>query len=411
MKSKLNPFQSLPSTGRLLIVLLTGVALAVSASPGRFVITNAVGDGQTVNTAAIQSVIDACSQAGGGTVVIPKGELVSGALFLKPGANLELAEGAVLKASTNIADFPTLPNVRFEGRFSEHATSLLNVDGHDHFRLTGPGTLDGQGEAYWNAKLPLGRPRLAEIINSKDVLVSGVKFTNSPSWNLHLYNCKDSVVENCRFEIGPKAKGPSTDGVDIDSSQNVTVKGCFFNVNDDCVCLKGNRYDGLDQLPGSLPVEKVLVTDCTFVRGMGALTLGTEATVIRNVEFKDSTVSGRMPMFRIKYRPDTAGQDYANVHVHDIKLDGTGKILSLEPTHGTKVPSDKASRGKISNVTIENISGSFGAFGKFSGAITDIRDITLRNIHVHVSGDPNLIAEKIFNLKLENVNVSTNSVP
>jgi alpha-L-rhamnosidase len=367
----------------------------------------AVGDGQTLNTKSIQSAIDHCAETGGGTVVVPKGEFLAGALFLKPGVNMQLAEGAVLKGSTNIADFPTQPNVRFEGHFQEHAASLLNVDHCDHFRLTGPGMLDGQGAAYWSAPLPTGRPRLAEICNSKDVIVSGVRFTNSPSWNLHLYNCQDSMVENCRFEISPKGKGPSTDGTDIDSSQNITVKGCYYSVNDDCVCLKGNRYDGLDQTPKSLPVENIHISDCTFVRGMGALTLGTEATVIRNVEFKNSMVQGNIPMLRIKFRPDTAGQDYSNVRVHDIKLDGRGRILSLEPTHGTKVPPDKASKGKVSNITVENITGSFGSFGRFSGALADVRHITLRNIDVKVSGDANLDTNQVVNLKLENVKVTS----
>jgi alpha-L-rhamnosidase len=386
--------------------------VAFAAGGGQFKITDAVGDGATVNTKAIQATIDKCAAAGGGTVVIPKGEFVSGALFLKPGVNMQLAEGAVLMVSTNIADFPTLPNVRFEGHFAEHAASLLNVDGCDHFRLTGPGMLDGNGAAYWNAKLPLGRPRLAEICNSKDVVVSGMRFTNSPSWNLHLYNCQDSSVENCRFEISPSGKGPSTDGTDIDSSQNITVKGCFFNVNDDCICLKGNRYDGLDQEPKSPPVRNIRISDCTFVRGMGALTLGTEATVIRDVEFKNSTVKGNIPMFRVKYRPDTAGQDYADVRVHDIKLDGgRGKILSLEPTHGTKVAPDKASHGKICNVTVENITGSYGSFGKFSGAITDVSDITLKNIDVKVSGDADLDTDGVVNLKMENVKVTAAETP
>jgi hypothetical protein len=92
--------------------------------------------------------------------------------------------------------------------------------------------------------------------------------------------------------------------------------------------------------------------------------------------------------------------------VHDIKLAGSGKILSLEPTHGTKVPSDQAAHGKISNVTVENITGSFGSFGKFSGAITDVRDVTLRNIDVKVSDDTNLLTDKVVNLKMENIQVT-----
>jgi alpha-L-rhamnosidase len=381
---------------------------ATAQAAGRLSVADfgAVSDSNTVNTKSIQKAIDQCAEKGGGTVVIPKGEFISGALFLKPGVNIDLVEGAVLKGSTNSTDFPVQPNVRFEGHFQEHATSLLNVDHCDHFRLTGPGMLDGNGPAYWNAKLPLGRPRLTEICNSKDVVVSGVRFTNSASWNLHFYNCQDSVVENCRFEISSSGKGPSTDGTDIDSSQNITVKNCFYSVNDDCVCLKGNRYDGLDQTPKSLPVENIRISDCTFVRGMGALSLGTEATVIRNVEFKNSTVQGNIPMLRIKLRPDTSGQDYSDVRVHDIKLDGRGRILSLEPTHGTKVAPEKTFHGKISNITVENISGSFGAFGKFNGAITDVQNVTLRNISVKVSGDANLDTNGVVNLKMENVKVT-----
>ena len=287
----------------------------------------AVGDGATMNTRMIQAAIDQCAADGGGTVVVPEGKFLSGALFLKPHVNIELEGGAILKASTNFADFPIQPDVRIEGHFAKYSTSLLNIDGCDRFHLAGPGMLDGNGQYYWKTPSPNGRPRLCEICNSKDVVIDNVRFTNSPSWNLHFYDCRNSVAENCRFEISPKGKGPSTDGTDIDSSQNITVSNCYYSVNDDCICLKGNRYDGLDQKPKSPPTQDILITDCTFARGMGALSLGTEATVLRNVEFKDSTVRGNMPMFRVKFRPDTVGQDYSNIHVHDIKLDGSGKIF------------------------------------------------------------------------------------
>ncbi len=313
----------------------------------------------------------------------------------------------MLKASTSIDDFPAQPQVRFEGHFSEHAASLVNVDHGNHFRLTGPGILDGSGQSYWKKSFPFGPPRLCEICNSRDVVVSGVLFTNSPQWNLHFYNCRNCVVDNCRFV----AKGPSTDGTDIDSSQNITVKGCYYSVNDDCVCLKGNRYDGLNQEPKSPPVKNIVITDCTFVHGMGALVLGTEATIIRNAELNNSTVEGKMPMLRIKLRPDTAGQDYSDILVRDIKLDGTGRILSLEPTHGTKVDPAQAAHGEVAKVTVENITGNFGSFGTFSGDITDVRDITLRNINVKVSGETNLDTDKVVDLKMKNVNVTAAGTP
>jgi len=91
-----------------------------------------------------------------------------------------------------------------------------------------------------------------------------------------------------------------------------------------------------------------------------------------------------MPMLRVKMRPDTPGQDYQNVNVHDIELDGPGKVISFELTHGTKV-APKPPRALIKNVTVSNIKGTFGSFGKIAAnANTDISGITLKNINVKV---------------------------
>ena len=157
----------------------------------------AVGDGKTLNSKAIQTAIDACAQNGGGTILIPKGVFLSGALFFKPGVNLELFEGAVLKGSANINDYPKIIT-RIEGHFEPWRAALLNGDQVNHLRITGPGVLDGSGATYWRefyrrqknnpkiTNLNVERPRLALIQNSKDVQIVGVKFKDSGFWNLHL---------------------------------------------------------------------------------------------------------------------------------------------------------------------------------------------------------------------------------
>jgi alpha-L-rhamnosidase len=397
-------------------VVLAGASLAAfyhsafAAEPARFDITQygATADAKTVNTQAIQATIDQCAAAGGGTVVIPTGEFISGSLFIKPGVNIELAEGAVLKGSSNIEDYP-VRNTRFEGHFEDWRMGLLNAEKADHLKITGPGILDGNGPAFWALKTQNGRPRLCFIRDSADVTVSGVHFSESGTWNLHLYNCKDVTVENCRFEIPDTTKGPTTDGTDVDSCQDVTIRGCSYSVDDDCVCIKGNRYDGLDQEPKSPPAEHVRVTNCTFRRGMGAITLGTEATVIRDIEMDHCTVTGNMPMLRIKMRPDTPGQDYRGVRVHDIKLDGPGKVLSFELTHGTKA-TPRPPRAIIRDVSVSDITGTFGAFGKIaSNANTDISDIALKNINVKVK-TPKLDATGVTGLTMENVTVNGEAV-
>lgn len=161
----------------------------------------AVGDGTTLNTRAIQATIDLCAASGGGTVVIPQGKFLSGALFFKGLVNLELRAGAVLEGSKDYDDYPVLRHTRFEGHFQDRIAALLNVEKSDGFHLTVPGQIDGNGADYWARSAGQARPRLCVIRDSRDVVVSGVHFWQSPSWNLHLYNCQDALVENCRCPI------------------------------------------------------------------------------------------------------------------------------------------------------------------------------------------------------------------
>ena len=165
---------------RLAPLLLTAMCLpALAANSVPITDYGAVPDGTTPNTAAIQKAIDTCADQGGGTLLIPKGTFLTGALFLKPGVNLELADGAVLKASKNIEDFPIRPGVRFEGHFADWRVGLLNAEHADHLRISGPGTLDGNGATYWSLKTPQGRPRLCIIRDSSDVTVTGIHFQDS----------------------------------------------------------------------------------------------------------------------------------------------------------------------------------------------------------------------------------------
>jgi alpha-L-rhamnosidase len=250
------------------------------------------------------------------------------------------------------------------------------------------------------------RARLCLIENSRNVEIGGLTFQDSQFWNLHLYNCQSVTVQNAHFLVPDDYhQAPSSDGIDVDSCQNVTIRGCLFSVTDDCVCLKGNRYDGLKQEPPSPLVENVLVEGCAFLRGHGALTLGTEAQTIRDVEIKNCVVRGEMPMLRLKLRPDTPNQSYSNIRVRGIQLDGTeGEIVRVSPHHGTKVPTPPTPISNITGIEIENISGRFGSFGTLSaGTTATVSDVAFRNLHVTLTGDSILNTEGVANVTFENV--------
>jgi len=379
----------------------------------------AVGDGKTLNTSNIQAAVNQLAAKGGGTLVIPKGEFLSGAIFLKPGVNVRLDEGAVLKGSTDTKDYPKT-KTRIEGHFEEWLPALINADKCDHLRISGSGTLDGCGEpfykAFWAARradprvtnLAVERPRLAFIANSEDVQVSGIHFTNSGFWNLHLYRCKGVMVENVRFEVPNGMKCPSTDGTDIDSSQNVTIRGCYYSVDDDCVCLKGSKGPFAMDDKDSPPVEHIRVENCTFERGNGILTLGSEATIVRDVVVENCKAIGQVNLAVLKLRPDTP-QDYEDIHYRDITLAGTGHaILNVAPWRQFfDLKGQPPPKSIVKNVTLSNIKGTFGGFGQIVGNVdqTEISDFTLENIDVQLDNDK-LDTSWVKNLTIRNVTVN-----
>ena len=378
----------------------------------------AVGDGTMLNTGHIQSAIDQLAAKGGGTLVIPKGNFLSGAIFLKPGVNRHLEEGAVLKGSTDTKDFPKM-KTRIEGHFEEWLPALINADKADHLRIGGSGTLDGNGAPFWQefwdrrkvdpktTNLAVERPRLALIQNSEDVQISGITFLNSAFWNLHLYRCNNVVVENARFEVPDGVRCPSTDGTDLDSCQNVTIRGCTYRVDDDCVCLKGSKGPFALDDKDSPPVEHIRVSDCTFERGNGVVTLGSEATIVRDVVVENCKVIGPVHLLVLKLRPDTP-QHYEDIHYRDITLDSTGTILNGQPwKQFFDLKGQPPPKSIVRNVTLSNLKGSCGSFGTLQGnsGQTEISNIALENFDMQIKNEKFKTAG-VKNLKIENVTVN-----
>ncbi len=403
--------------------LLGSAAQAIGAPAKLVLITDfgAVGDDATLNTKAIQSAIDQVAARGGGTLVVPQGTFVSGALFLKPKVNLYLDKGAVLKCSTDLSNFPA-QRTRIEGHFEDAFTpGLINADGCDGFKMTGEGTLDGAGmpiwELFWKnraanpgfANIGMARARLAVLSNSRHVTVDGITFKDSQFWNLHLYNCQDVLVRNARFQVPDDYRqAPSTDGIDIDSCQRVTVDGCFFSVTDDCIACKGSKGPFALDDKTSPPVEHIRIRNCTFKRGGGVLTCGSEATIVRDVIAENCHVIGPVRVATIKLRPDTP-QHYEDIHFRNITLDTTGgTIINMAPwKQYFDLKGQQPPHSVVKNITLTGIKGKIGSFGSMAPnpGQTDISDITFKDFDVQLTQDKLKVAG-VTNLKFENVVVN-----
>jgi polygalacturonase len=297
-------------------------------------------DSTKVQTKAIQKIIDKASKKGGGVIIIPKGVFLSGALFFKPKTSLYVSEGATLKGSDTISDYPIMPS-RMEGQNLDYFPALVNAYGVDGFTITGKGTINGNGfkyyEAFWarrkvNPKctnLEVSRPRLVFVWNSNNVQFQDVKLINSGFWTNHFYKCNnvkllDLHISSPHLEV----KAPSTDAIDIDICTNVLVKGCYMSVNDDAIALKGGKGPFADTDKNNGPNSNIIIEDCHFGFCHSALTNGSEAIHNKNVIMRNCQIDGATRMLWLKMRPDTP-QNYEYIRVEDIKGEAKNCLVVL----------------------------------------------------------------------------------
>jgi alpha-L-rhamnosidase len=402
------------------------MAAAETSSEAAITGFGAKPDGNTVNTKAIQSAIDHLAGRGGGTVVVPRGVFVSGALFFKSKVNLHLQAGAVLRCSTDMANFP-VQRTRIEGHFEEKFNpALINAKNCNGFEITGEGTLDGAGRPIWDLfwkmrnaapdphnfpNLGIPRARMALIENSGGVKIEGITFKDSQFWNLHLYHCDGVLVRNTRFEVPDDYKqAPSTDGIDIDSSRNVAIDGCYFSVTDDCIAAKGSKGPHATEDRDSPPVEHIRVRNCVYKRGGGVFTIGSEATLVRDVVVENCRITGNVRVATLKLRPDTP-QHYEDITFSNITSESTaGPILSVQPwSQYFNLQGSAPPRSAVRNLSLIGIKGHFSAFGtiKPNPGQTEISDVLLKDFDVALPPDKDkLAASGITALKFENVKVN-----
>lgn len=269
-------------------------------------------DGKTLNTEAIQKAIDACSKAGGGTVLVPKGTFLTGAIHLKNDVNLHVSEGAVLKFSTDPKDYLPLVQTRWEGNDVFNYSPLIYANGQNNIALTGKGTIDGQGssEHWWpwkgsatygwkegmhsqleetgrpkldqweHTEAPLFerhagdghylRPQFVSFIYCTSVKIEDIKIVNSPFWVVHPILSKDIIFRGVHIE----SLGPNSDGFDPESCKNVLVENCIFDTGDDCIAIKSGRNS--DGRKPNIPTENMLIRNCKMLEGHGGVVIGSE---------------------------------------------------------------------------------------------------------------------------------------
>lgn len=308
----------------------------------------AIGDGVRLDTGALQSAIDHCASTGGGTVEVPTGRYLSGAIVLRDYVTVHLDAGATLLGSESPQDYP-LVRARWEGRHRDTYAPLIGGSGLRNVAITGRGTIDGCGAPWWArqraGRLEHPRPRLISIAESTNVLIEDVTLTNSPSWTINPVRCENVTVD--RVTIINPHDSPNTDGINPDSCRYVRIANCYIDVGDDCITIKSGIETEEPELQA--PCENITVTGCTMVHGHGGVVIGSEMSGdVRNVVVANCVFTRTERGIRIKSRRGRGGivEDVrvANVIMRDVLCPFTINLYYNFLAKGDPLVSDLSSR-------------------------------------------------------------------
>lgn len=335
----------------------------------------AKGDGVTLNTTAINKAISACSEKGGGVVLLSTGVWLTGPIVLKNNVNLHINRDAVLLFTRDFNQYHLVEG-NWEGLPSARNQSPITGKNLENIAITGSGIVDGNGDAWrmvkrdkltetqWRNLVASGgvlsedkktwypsekslrgsqmkqpgvllngktlkdyedikdflRPNMVVLEHCKKVLLEGVTFQNSPAWNLHPLLCEDLTLR------GVNVKNPwyaqNGDGVDLESSKNTLIENSTFDVGDDGICIKSGRDE--EGRKRGIPTENVIVRNCVVYHAHGGFVIGSEMSGgVKNLFVSNCSFLGTDVGLRFKTTRGRGGV-VEKIYVSDINMKDIG---------------------------------------------------------------------------------------
>lgn len=367
-------------------------------------------------TESIHAAIAECHQAGGGRVVVPAGEWLTGAIRLKSNINLHVAEGATLRWTFDLAKYPVV-FTRWEGIECMNYSPFIYAFEQENIAITGKGTLDGGAtwDDWWdwnNKKQPVrkqvgARDRLVEMGESnvpvaqrvfgpgsflrpnfiqpyrcKNILIEGVKIIRSPMWEIHPVLSTNITVRG----VSIVSHGPNNDGCDPESCRDVLIEDTLFDTGDDCIAIKSGRNN--DGRRVNVPTENVIIRNCIMKDGHGGVVLGSECTGgIRNV-FVENCVMDSPDLDRaLRFKSNAVrGGVLENVFMRNVKVGRVGEaVLTIDLLYEEGAKGDF--KTVVRNVELDNVTSTASPrvmfIRGFEGAIIDgirIRNSTFKGV-------------------------------
>lgn len=335
------------------------------------------------STVAINQSISECASAGGGTVLIPEGAWLTGAVQFKSRIHLYLAQGSELHFSTDLKDYLPIVFTRFQGIEFYNFSPLIYGNGVQEVAITGPGKLIGYGderedwtgggnfetarkqlfdyslqgtpvaERVFGERQPGLRPSFVQFINARNILLDGFTVENGPIWTIHPVYAENFTARNLTI----KTWGGNTDGIVLDSVKNALVEDSFFSTGDDAISIKSGIDE--DGRRVNRPTEQVKIRNITVIKGSAGVSIGSEMSGgVRDIDIRDSHFENTRHGFRIKSTRSRGGF-IENVLVENVTMDRTsGDALDLNLAYSSELQTRNTNKPRIKNIVMRGISGT-----------------------------------------------------
>lgn len=351
------------------------IVQSTDTAPTIFNVTNygAVGNGDAMDTSAIQAAINACPA--GGEVLIPAGKTFkTGALWLKD--NMILRVDGELLGSENPQDYISSDHPVAKGSQNNALINAVGTSSVQSLKIIGTGTIDGNG---WKQGTPQGGLPVSLKSSISTVTQNGILAANQYNWEMKQgLNSKQayavrsnllsiSKVSNLYLGDGLSFQNPSRHTIGTSGCNNMVINGALvktfdcnnadglnftaqglivvnsvFDTGDDDVNFAAGR--GLEAEKANSPVSSVWVFNNYFAHGHGAIVAGSyTAAGINNILAEDNVMNGTGSGLRCKSAKGVGG-GAQNLYFRDSALknitDGEG-----EPFIFTSAYSDSGSVG------------------------------------------------------------------
>lgn len=382
----------------------------------------AVPNNEELDTKSIQAAIDACTQAGGGQVLVPPGTYNLGTVFLKSNVELHLMPGSVLLASTNPADYDLSRNLPGDqpvpgGLCPHNGGHMIYALEAENVSITGIGTLHGNGSKMFDGYIapdPLTRSmhwkkpkttrtsRLVVFAKCTNVVLRDIAIRESAFWTLWIFGCKDVTIDG--LEITADRETINSDGMDIDCSQDVRISNCVISVGDDCIAIFSHTLVyGKDTI---VPCENISISNCRFKSSScGTRIAFMSDSPIRNITFNNIIMDGvRHGIDIVVPGPDLGPQPSADKkeNVKRIKDQSHDEVLHFR--HGAKVDNLM-----FNNITMKCQTPFYLWIGKSAVSPASLKNISFSNIRAlctkpaYIGGQEQLPVEGI---RFDNVSLT-----